>query len=135
MLPDEHLDSLSVDERAAGYEFDSGPLTTVLAAESDGLRGFITFGEAHEIPGTGQVYALHVEPTAYRHGTGGALLRHAQDRLRGAGFDEAVLWVVAANERARLFYAGQGWSPDGAKTRQRIGGRLVDEVRYRKRAV
>lgn len=135
MLPDEHLDSLSIDERAAGYDFDNGPLTTVLAADTDELRGFITFGEAHDLPGTGQVYALYVDPTSWRCGAGGVLLRHAQDRLRRAGFDDAVLWVLAVNERARIFYAGQGWSPDDAKNRQRIGGRLVDEVRYRKRVV
>src|SRR5699024_9633644 len=110
-----------------------GPLTTVLAAESGELRGFITFGAARELPGVGQVHALHVDPDSWRRGTGGALLRHAQDRLRSAGFDEAVLWVLATNERARIFYAGQGWSPDGGKSRQRIGGRLVDEVRYRRR--
>nr|WP_228047558.1 GNAT family N-acetyltransferase [Saccharopolyspora sp. HNM0983] len=133
LLPDEHLDSLSVEQRAARYRFGSGPLTTALARESGDLLGFVTFGPAGDEAGAGQVHALYVDPAAWRRGTGAALLEHAQNRLRAAGFGAAMLWVLAANDRARSFYARHGWRPDGGRRTECLGGRAVDEVRHRRR--
>jgi hypothetical protein len=49
------------------------------------------------------------------------------------GFTEAVLWVLAGNERAERFYRSDGWTSDGRRRIELIwGGIAVDEVRYRR---
>jgi hypothetical protein len=49
--------------------------------------------------------------------------------LRGRGFVEATLWVIAANTIGRSFYEKLGWRHDGSK-RERYDR---TELRYRKR--
>ena len=52
--------------------------------------------------------------------------------LAGAGFEEALLWVLEGNTRARDFYERQGWSKGKPIRLEEIGGRPVTEVRYEK---
>jgi len=54
-----------------------------------------------------------------------------QDALRRAGFDEAVLWVLETNVRARRFYEIAGWKPDGQTKADERGTVTLHEVRYR----
>lgn len=51
-----------------------------------------------------QVVALYVAPEAAGRGVGRALLAHLMDDLRRWGFDQAMLWVLAGNTRARRLY-------------------------------
>jgi GNAT superfamily N-acetyltransferase len=80
------------------------------------LLGFVTFGGSRDedARGLGEVYALYVDPDRYRGGVGRVLMGAARERLAAEGFDEAILWVLQGNERARTFYEGEGWRPDGA---------------------
>jgi hypothetical protein len=52
-------------------------------------------------------------------------------RLRGYGFDEAVLWVLEDNPRTRRFYELAGWLTDGEVKVEEWLGLVVREVRYR----
>lgn len=79
----------------------------------------------------GQVYSLYVDPGCYRQGRGAALLAAAVEHLHGAGLGDLRLWVVDANQRARSFYAAQGWAPDGASATRAFPDLTVVEVRYR----
>ena len=56
----------------------------------------------------------------------------AVDELRVLGFDEAILWVLDGNTRARRFYELAGWQPDGAEKQMVWRGVEVHEVRYRR---
>ena len=56
----------------------------------------------------------------------------ARAGLREAGFREAALWVLDTLERARRFYAADGWQPDGATKIDERPGRTLSEVRYRR---
>jgi len=94
--------------------------------------GFASVGPSRDERGIGEVYAIYVDPEDWSQGAGGALLEHAEQRL-ARDFDEATLWVLAANARARRFYEHAGWSCDGAnKVEERLGVRS-EETRYRKR--
>jgi hypothetical protein len=61
-------------------------------------------------------------------------------RTADEGYREAILWVLAGNERARRFYEAAGWTLDGAQKTEHIGGAgaaagagtTVTEVRYRR---
>lgn len=85
----------------------------------------------------GQIHRLFVEPTWQRHGIGRQLMSRACETLAAAGRTEATLWVLAADTlRARPFYEGFGWGPDGTKRvfdrdfGTEWAGRL-DDIRYR----
>jgi GNAT superfamily N-acetyltransferase len=109
LVPDDVLDALSVDARAAQWDewLRKGETRTLVAG---GVDGFVTFWET-----SGQVAALYVAPDRTRHGIGSALIDAAHAALQTAGRDEAHLWVLEANAPARAFYAGHGYVPDGAR--------------------
>jgi ribosomal protein S18 acetylase RimI-like enzyme len=94
--------------------------------------GFASVGPSRDERDIGELYAIYVDPEDWSQGAGGALLEHAEQRL-ARDFDEATLWVLAANLRARRFYEKAGWHSDGTnKTEDRLGVRS-EETRYRKR--
>ncbi len=77
----------------------------------------------------GQVVGLHVLPTHWGHGVGGALHDAAIARLVEDGYRVAGLWVIAANERARSMYTSRGWQIVPGAQLDYLG---VTEVRYRR---
>lgn len=98
------------------------------------VAGFSSSGPSRDPDapdGTGEVYALYVEPAAQRRGLGAALLSAAVGAL---GAPRVTLWVLSANAAARAFYASQGWRWDGTQRTIDIRGGLVDEVRYERPA-
>ena len=53
--------------------------------------------------------------------------------IAGRGHDEAVLWVVPGNTRARRFYERHGWTSDGVERPIEVAdGVSVPELRYRR---
>lgn len=110
------------------------PEVEFLVAERGGeVVGVATVGPDRDDPaGAGELRMLNVAPEAWGTGAGPALLTAAEGQLADLGFDEAVLWVVAGNLRARRFYERQGWRPDGARRTHEIDGHPVPECRYRR---
>jgi len=137
LVPDAYLDQALVEkDRVHDWErlLDGLDRTqaSVLVADQDGtVVGFAHVGPSDDgdvdARTVGELYALHVLPGARGEGVGSALLEAAADRLRGRGFREAVLWVLAGNEPARALYESQDWAADGATKR------FADapELRYR----
>lgn len=77
----------------------------------------------------GELYAIYTDPAWWSTGTGRSLMAASVRGLQEAGYVRAVLWVLAANARARRFYEIAGWAPDGAENvLAGLGGVL--EVRY-----
>jgi ribosomal protein S18 acetylase RimI-like enzyme len=137
-MPDDYLDGLRAEDRAAGWERVLGrgrERGVVLVAEQAGqVTGFANLGPAEDPPGAGELYAINVDPAAWGTGAGRALLLAAQAELARLGFDETVLWVLPANARARRFYEIAGWAADGSERTMEILGVVVPEVRYRRRS-
>ena len=65
-------------------------------------------------PTRGEVYGFYLHPMSWGSGVAGPLMAACVLHLREAGFNEAVLWVLRDNPRARGFYEKAGWSPSGA---------------------
>lgn len=138
ILPTAFLNELSVDAGESRWrELLSAPAPdrwTLLAESARQVVGFVTAGvvrgEASQ-PLSGEVYAIYVLPDCWGRGVGRSLLAHAEHDLIEHGYDEAVLWVLADNERARAFYEAAGWHADGGVKHDTFGGREVTEVRYR----
>ncbi|WP_431233541.1 N-acetyltransferase family protein [Mycolicibacterium psychrotolerans] len=122
LVAQSYLDALDPAERAKRFALDgmelSGPYTLV-AVDHGMIRGHVTIGRSRDadMPESGEVWALYVDPECWGAGIGRALLTAGCDRLRTAGHRRAFLWVLSANDDARRFYERNGWSSDG---RERI---------------
>jgi ribosomal protein S18 acetylase RimI-like enzyme len=105
--------------------------TTFVAG--DPVVGFASVGPSRDEPGTGELYAIYVHPDAWSTGAGRALLVRAEERL-AEDYDEATLWVLEANPRARRFYERGGWRLEAGEAKDfERWGVSSREVRYRKR--
>lgn len=138
MVPDGLLDSLSVERREDMWRRGfarASPRRAVFVAERAGeVIGFVDCGPSGDddaTPGTGEVYAIYLEPSVIGTGVGRALFARGMDHLRESGFRRATLWVLADNARTRRFYEIAGWSPDGIEKTEEWGGFPLREARYR----
>jgi L-amino acid N-acyltransferase YncA len=112
----------------AGGERDP---TTLVVDVGGRVAGFASFGAARTedgAPELGELWAIYVDPAAQGAGAGSALLAAAEDGLRAAGFERAMLWVFERNELARAFYAARGWAPDDPPVR--LDDAWATEIRY-----
>jgi len=139
-IPDDYLDGLSA-RLAERTEMWRQILTsrlpedrTWLAMQGDRMVGFVDTGPTHDTdarPGTAEIRALYLDPSAVGLGIGCALFAHAVDDLRQRHFRRAILWVLATNRRARRFYEVAGWCPDGVTKTEERPGFILEEMRYR----
>lgn len=137
ILPVELLDTLSVELRTRRWaEFlDAVPdrNSLLLARVGDRTVGFVGVCPSRDAdvePGTGEVAAIYLLRPWWDRGIGATLLDAAEAALVDHGFDEATLWVLADNVRARTFYERRGWVVDGGERTEDHHGRLVRVVRY-----
>jgi ribosomal protein S18 acetylase RimI-like enzyme len=132
IFPAEFLAGLSIDERAALAErLLTEDSEEIFVAELDGrVVGFASGGRSRDeddAAAPGEVYAIYVNAAAWGRGAGRRLLDRLEEALRSAGFDEATLWVLEDNPRARRFYEAAGWRAIGPER-----GHPARELRYGK---
>jgi GNAT superfamily N-acetyltransferase len=137
LLPDEYLDQLRAEDRAERYDFATrDPLKprTIVALDEGQICGFATTAPSRdpELKDHGELCALYAHPEYWGRGIGVALVAAAREHLLGAGFLEAMLWVLAGNKRAECFYRTDLWMPDGQRRTDTVWGVTVDELRYRR---
>lgn len=137
LMPDAYLDGLDPDDRATQYTFGSDdplPQSTIVSVEDGTIDGFATVGPTRDadLPDTGEVYALYVDPGSWGRGVGRLLMETARSRLSHLGCPQALLWVLKGNGRAQHFYEIDGWVLDGARRSEERWGVATDEVRYRR---
>jgi ribosomal protein S18 acetylase RimI-like enzyme len=99
---------------ALGRPDDSRAILVVID-HAEEVVGFAAVGSAPDVQSTGELYAINIEPDRWGRGYGRALLARAEVELAALGYDEAVLWVLPGNERARRFYEASGWASDGTE--------------------
>lgn len=119
----------SAEERSQHWTafLDNGVGELWVAEDAGGIGGFLAFGPSRDEDRSGEteVYTLYVAPDRWGRGIGSALLGHVHD----AG--PVSLWVAEGNTRARGFYAGHGFIPDGA----REAGHHVPVIRMERSSV
>ncbi len=138
LMPDDYLDSLSVEERAERWrtalEQPPGSRRSRFVVEdaTGTVIGFILVGpeDGDEDSTTGELFAINVDPDHWGTGAGRALHDAGVDALAEAGFHRAVLWVHPDNVRARSFYESLGWQSDDVTRQAAVLGVEVPEVRY-----
>jgi GNAT superfamily N-acetyltransferase len=84
------------------------------------------------ITGVGHLTGLFVEPTVWGRGYGRELLRAGADRLAKLGYERALRWSAADNDRANGLYESEGWRRTG---RERVGLDGRNEAEYTKHLV
>jgi ribosomal protein S18 acetylase RimI-like enzyme len=136
-MPDEFLDSLEPEKRANMWRqlADNPEKLALVAEDSEDILGLCAAGASRDPdanPNTAEIGAFYVEPDKWRKGIGRAMLSAALDELRKRQFEDVTLWVLEANQRARLFYESFGFIPDGAvQDNNRWQAFTVRELRYR----
>jgi ribosomal protein S18 acetylase RimI-like enzyme len=136
VMDDAFLDSLSVDEREAAWRRRlPAPPPDVFVAERDGrIAGWMCLGHSRDgdaAGGTGELWAINVDPDRWTRGVGQALWAEGKAYFRRAGFDTVTLWCARDNPRALRFYAAAGFQADGAEQTIAPGGKDVVEIRLR----
>jgi GNAT superfamily N-acetyltransferase len=129
-LPQAQLQALSMEEAVER----SRRWPPSFVAEGDGeILGFVSVGASRD-PGTdGELFAIYVHPEHWGTGVGRTLIESGEEELRALGHEEAILWVLDDNPRARRFYELAGWTADGTAREIRLFGFDLSEVRYAKR--
>ncbi len=104
--------------------------TTALVIDVDGwIGGVVLAGPDEAEPDAGHLSRLYVDPDRWGHGLGRALYTASMDMLRER-FDEATLWVLERNTRARAWYERLGWRPTGER-KPVYSPAGIDDLRYR----
>jgi RimJ/RimL family protein N-acetyltransferase len=141
LIPQSYLDSLTPAQREPGWtraiqDGDASRGGTLLVTD-DGEKviGFARICESRDADSAasdvGEVQAIYLAPDAWGTGAGRALMTAALARLTELGYQQATLWVLDSNVRARRFYAAAGFHPDGAVKDDDSHGFVLREIRYR----
>ncbi len=134
VFPAEELDRIEIDpSRFEDRLEDPPPGQATYVAERDAqLLGLAVIGPDGDDDERGELYALYVDPDHWSTGVGRKLMEQAESALAD-DYQEAVLWVLEGNERARGFYEAVGWTADGDEKPFERFGVTTAVVRYRKR--
>jgi ribosomal protein S18 acetylase RimI-like enzyme len=132
VYPAHDLEAMPVDGTRWRERFEKPPRGWTTFVAGDPVAGFASIGPSRDEDGLGELYAIYVAPERWSTGAGRALILRAEERLAD-DYDEATLWVLEDNSRARRFYELAGWHPDGARKAEERWGVTAPEVRYRKR--
>lgn len=135
ILSDELLDGLSVSERETSWRallsaHDGLWLTLVAERDGGGLAGFCSVAtpsrDENATERTAEVGALYIDPSHWRQGAGGAILRTALEELSTRRYRDVILWVLPENRPALAFYDRFGFEvEEGVEKREERSGRPV----------
>ncbi|MDX3853024.1 GNAT family N-acetyltransferase [Streptomyces sp. AK02-01A] len=137
LMPRSYLDAMSVEEDAARrreHLVKGGGQVIHLVAERAGrVVGWGCYGTSRDQDApeeAAELYALYVLPEHLATGVGRTLMDTLTKRAAAERYPLLLLWVLAANTRARRFYAKAGFVADGAEESFTVDGVAVPEVRY-----
>ncbi|WP_307847644.1 GNAT family N-acetyltransferase [Streptomyces sp. F63] len=137
MVPQDYLDALTVAEdarmRRDMFARSTGSVVNLVAEADGAVVGWAALGpskEENRNPQDGELLALYAAPDRLGTGVGKALMQQTLVAARERSFHRLVLWVIAANTRARRFYERGGFVLDGCSADWSVNGTVVPEVRY-----
>lgn len=138
LVADDFLAGLdaTLGRRAERWASDVGAATLdVFVADEDGIVGFASVGAGRDedLPDHGELQTIYTLDRVWGRGVGHGLHEAAMDALVGRGHSEALLWVLAANERSIAFYDRHGWALDGTEKHESWGDLVLHEVRMVRR--
>ncbi|MEV6822574.1 GNAT family N-acetyltransferase [Nocardiopsis dassonvillei] len=142
IVPQDYLDAMDTAERGARWsDWIAGAARPgaglLLAGDGAGTVAFACFAPVEEAAGGTagpcEVEAFFSVPEVWGNGVNRRLIADVHRAVAGAGYTEAVLWVLRDNPRARRFYAAHGWEADGTVTEEGpLNGAVLPRLRYRR---
>ena len=135
IVSDEFLDAIDVSEwserQRRNMENQPAELVSLVADYAGLIIGWAALGPNRETdtPFAGELYAIYLLPDYWRRGIGRLLMESTAQSLMEREMHSMILWVLAENRPARLFYEALG----GEYVRERqisIGGVSLYEVAY-----
>ena len=130
-VPDEYMAREITDDRWTPYfrsNYETGSCHGLLLYRYDTPVACLNYGPARtdnfnagqpstfpneNYQGWGEIISFYTHPDERGKGYGGLLIEEAVCRLRAAGHDNAFVFVLRENEKARRFYARHGFAWDG----------------------
>jgi ribosomal protein S18 acetylase RimI-like enzyme len=115
IVPNDSLARLSIDDRAERWQelLEKADSFTLVAEIDEQVAGFCSVvrpsRDEDAGPRTAEIAALYVAPARWRSGVGSAVLAEALEQLADEAWTDVTLWVFAANDRGRAFYARHGF--------------------------
>lgn len=103
---------------------------SVLVAEAEGSVVGTGMACPDDVePHRGHISRLYVRPEFWGAGIGRMLYDACVDELRAMGFNDATLWTLEANTKARSWYERLGWTCTG-ETKVVFVPDAIADVRY-----
>ncbi|MDD9917339.1 MAG: N-acetyltransferase [Rhodospirillaceae bacterium] len=132
LVPDDVLTGMSESRQRRQWKAQIASGDTVMVAEHPeyGIVGMGSCGLCRDwrFAGSGEIYTLYVLPDWQDQGHGRDLLTAMLRAMRSAGFDGAVLWVLAGNP-SRFFYEAMG-GRQVAQREERLWQTVLPELAY-----
>jgi GNAT superfamily N-acetyltransferase len=118
---------VAVEEIARTDPTLSNPLSEIGEGAGSDVLGWTSYGVNRNGLGleVGEVYGIYVDPDHWGAGIGADLLIDATRALCEAGFQRAILWVLAEDRLAREFYEARGWQDEGVSAPHESGANVV----------
>ncbi|OAA65040.1 Acyl-CoA N-acyltransferase [Cordyceps fumosorosea ARSEF 2679] len=134
LMPQPFLDALDITQRAARWKthLQDPSAFPVFVALVDGEPCGIAGAGAppqQAAPYDAEIHLLYVLGAAQGKGLGRALMRAAAASLAAGGLKRPMLWVAAANDGSRGFYAHMGGKEFARKT-EAVAGSALEQVGY-----
>ena len=134
MIPQEHLDGLSVSRRALDWgkwlrreDFDA-----IVYVSGEEILGYAAYVAKPELD-RAELVGLYVHPEHKREGIGSALM--AQFETETTTANRRCLWVLSENHLAIEFYRSLGYEVSGETKEMIIGDVSLGEIRMEKTSV
>ena len=137
-IPESILNELSLSDRAHHWQTLISKGVTVLVMEvNNQIIGFAStskFRDESIDNSSGEINAIYLAPQYWRNGYGVELCLAALSELTEAGYKKVLLWVMADNTQARLFYEKLGFQATSETKLEEFyeGGALLTEILYKK---
>ena len=132
LLPDHVLAGMSEAKQRRHWraQIASGDTVMVVDHPANGVVGVGSCGVCRDwrFAGSGEIFTLYVAPDWQDQGHGRDLLAAMLRAMRSAGFDAAVLWVLARNP-SRFFYEAVGGKRVATRD-ERLWGTVLPEYAY-----
>jgi RimJ/RimL family protein N-acetyltransferase len=92
------------------------------------LLGFAGYGPLAQGKAVGEIFHFYFHPHSWGRGVASPFMQQLLATMQEEGYQQLVLWVLEANERARRFYTKWGFAPNGLRQERSRYGLLLEEV-------
>ena len=125
IIPQDYLDSLSIEKKAKVYNFenDLNKSGCFFAAKlNDSVIGLMHLCNCRECDeNAGEVSAIYILPEYCNMGYGSQLMKYATQFFKERKYSRIIVWVLAKNKNAINFYRKHGFEDNKIEKKLTIG--------------